>query len=408
MMVPRGEKKEDNAIDRFFRALAKRDDDPEVKIEKAVFTNCKSIGNKLSETAGVGCGMMGWGGPRVEAYDGGGSRYAAVGSVGESLLFNRMDMDVKREETTVVEESKNLVKRLGQVEGKTIQELTDNYSDMSDDLNSPILVVEKLLMVKNNVLKYGLGRQDVPLAGRRDPPLVGGRDGTPSRGGGLCGVCMDAFLIHRIEKAYYMVYKDANFVRRMEVSKLLAVLDKMILKYRSLADDRKIMEQMDDLGDDMSQVIEDYQEVRKKVTQYEKYQELMRNVRRDVMQLELLSLDLDLVKKTSEISDEVIGFMTELEQSVVPERVEELNMRTQKVQARFNYYYKMSKRIKQLMCLPDFEERMMSGEDDNQTEIDSQSSVWLGGNGSEKSGRDRSSSLRVETVKKEAFKRFFG
>ena len=119
----------------------------------------------------------------------------------------------------------------------------------------------------------------------------------------------------------------------------------MLQKYRALSDDRKILDSVDELGDEIANVSQDYQELKDKITKYERYRSLIGQTRENLKELSELSGTLDLVQDTMEINHEIVDYLNILEEAIIPDAIDELNEITKLVQVRFNYYYKLSKAI---------------------------------------------------------------
>jgi hypothetical protein len=274
--------------------------------------------------------------PVMAANASGCGNYASVSGFGSSLLRNDMDIAVEKKVASDVDESRCLVSRLAKVDSKVVEKMEDNYDEMSNLFNTPVRVIELLREMKTRIAMKST--QDVLLS----------------------EVCNDNNIAYRIERAYYRTYPmdRARFSVRMDKGRLLAVLDKMITKYRSLMDDRKILDSVVDLGEEIGDVIEDYSNMEKKVKQYEKFRDILKNMDTEMNTLANLSKELDLVEDYDEIKPEVTRYMKEVSESIIPERLEEMMMSLKCVQARFNYYYRMSTGIRRMLNLSDKENIM--------------------------------------------------
>lgn len=278
-------------------------------------------------------------------------RYAPLSSIGESLLNNEEDKRVQKVVQKVKNDEKSLVKRLEYAEQKIIGEMMDNFEETNNHLITPQYLVGELLKVKNRVARTEVN---------------------PSEDGkcyvSLTNYCVNNYLVTKIEELYrnrygYQqqappVFVDGqmkpgvliglDFGFRMDKGKLLSILDFLLNKYRCLADDRKILDQVDEVGDEMAETIKEYSGLRQKIDTYSKFTEKVQQIRVNLADLTMLSRsmkDEKLVKSAMEIDYDVIDKLEELEKSINREEIAKLEEEAKKCQAKFNYYQKMANEI---------------------------------------------------------------
>jgi hypothetical protein len=216
-----------------------------------------------------------------------------------------------------------LVGRLNAIHDEPVSKLIDTFNETIDSISSPLNVAVILRELKLDILSSNDNFID------------------------LNSFCSNTEMIKRINKMYS---NDPNIIT-YEKSKLLMILDKMITKYINLADDRKIIDQVQDLSTEIQSVVTDYTTLSNKISKLERYKTLITNIDNNLQELHRLDTDLDLADETSHLDSLLQSHLHQLQNITLPNEINDLTLISKQVQARFNYYYKLSTTISQLTSL---------------------------------------------------------
>jgi len=264
----------------------------------------------------------------------------------QSLLHNEDDVKAQNSCRQMKNSSLKLDSRLSKKKPevrKCLKQMVDNFEETNDQLITPAFMVEQLIKVKNRILL------------------------TPhQKSVELTNVCVNPHLINKIRTKYYERYPiNNNLVDELllgdrskvyqvptfrvnfgfDSGRLLAVLDRMINKYRCLSDDRKILDQTADLGEEIADVVEEYADIQNKLSKLSKFNEKLDSLRQNLMDLSQMSHELDFYDGFESIDNQVLNDLRTFQEGIQEDKVNQLILKGEQVQAKFNYYQKMANEL---------------------------------------------------------------
>lgn len=282
--------------------------------------------------------------------------YAPLESYGNSLLNNTEDQESQKQiqAQKIIEKSMN--HKLKEIDSKYAKQLTDNFSDTNDQLIPPSQMLLEVEKIKERLLKDTSVKPETNLLGEKKYYVT------------LHNYCIDTRLIDKIEKIYkdkYQQYhnfegemgKHSPFFynnalnynllsNRMEKGRLLSILDHLLNKYRCLVDDRKVLDQVDELSDEISDTVAEYQEIMKQMNKYKHFHNQVNQLTTYLDQLSNSAKELDdLFEGTTEIQQSIKQQIEKFQEQINLTKVEQLHHEAQQCQAKFNYYQKMANEI---------------------------------------------------------------
>jgi len=288
------------------------------------------------------------------------NNFASISDFDCTLLNNTNDKFTQNNVQFHKNADKSLVKKLSNIENKVITEIVDNFNDTNDQLVSPKTIIDELIKVKSRLsndttlkpvtdplgeIKYYINLQNYCI----NPRLIEKirkvyRDKYIQKSDDLHKTI--DFPYHRpIDHSFFSIHSN-NLAIQMEKGKVFAIIDQLINKYRCLDDDRKILDQADELGDEIADTVEEYQRLMKQINQYETYKSKLNALFVGLNELDTMSKDLNLVDFGSNIIHS--NFKTSIGQfqnNINQERLEHLIQESKNCQAKFNYYKKMTNEI---------------------------------------------------------------
>lgn len=249
----------------------------------------------------------------------------------QSLLNNQDDQKIQKEVNRVKNRSLKLGCRLSKPETKQFKQMVDNFKDTNNQIITPMFMVEQLKKIKNRVLI------------------------SPNqRFINLTNVCVNPILVTKIRNKYYERYPEktlfsesisgswTNNVNSFDSGRLLAILDEMINKYRCLSDDRKILDQTADIGEEIADTVKEYTEIKKKMAKLDDFNKKLDSVRQNLVELSQMSCDLDLFDGFESIDNQVLNDISRFQEGIQKNQVDKLVAKGEQIQAKFNYYQKMA------------------------------------------------------------------
>ena len=265
---------------------------------------------------------------------------------GDSLLQNDGDLTTANIYRSIENDAKKLNNKIGFDKRIYVKQLSDNFEATNDNLITPGAVIEELIKVKNRVMSCR-DSEDVNIE--------------------LTTVCVNPNIVSKVRGQYYRQYPNDNrssdksqisiwtnpsifynAVQQdfgMKRGRLLSVLDKMIAKYRCLADDRKILDQATEIGEEIVDVVEEYKEVQTRLKKLNDFNEKIDQVRKNLVELSNMSMDLEEFEGFKEINNNLLNEVRCFQDGLSRSKIEELKNEAEQCQAKFNYYQKMSQTI---------------------------------------------------------------
>jgi hypothetical protein len=339
------------------------------------------------------------------------SNYASYSDFGgESLLNN--EGDIKTQKT--YQDTKNKeVQLASRVDAKSIKILNDNFAETNDHIISPTYMVEELMKVKGRLMKMIETRSILKAANEKlykdkfnqqfqhtnqcqaqfkqyqqqyNPPLNQQfqQPSNPLRyiplvnddknmdKVQLTDISSNPKIIEKIQVQYSKMYQTIEFTEDTsslfrynpsfnrwgnslgyESKNLLSVLDFLIGKYRSLGDDRKILDLSDDIGYEIKDVVDEYMVVKEKLEKLDKFNKKLNAGRELLKELEQMTNDFGTDSLLNKVHVDMYQTMKStmnaqidtLEKSLVDTEINALKKEAEEVQAKFNYYQKMANEV---------------------------------------------------------------
>jgi hypothetical protein len=325
--------------------------------------------------------------------------YTAFG--GESLLNNEGDI---QRQNTYQDKKNNDVKLSTRVNAKNIKILNDNFAETNNHIISPSYMVEELMKVKGRLMKLIEIRSTLKAANERlrndklnqpfqqrfetsrqyQPFQQSSYNSQPSYNPHaynpvvnedkvqLTDISSNPKIIEKLREQYSKMYQAIEFAEDTtslfrynpsfsrngnslgyESKNLLSVLDFLIGKYRSLGDDRKILDMSDDIGYEIKDVVEEYMVVKEKLERLDKFNKKLNAGRELLKELDQMTNDFGTDSLLSKVhldmyltmKNTVSAQIDTLEKSLVDTEINALKKEAEEVQAKFNYYQKMANEV---------------------------------------------------------------
>jgi hypothetical protein len=289
------------------------------------------------------------------------SQFASYSDSGFSnSLLNNQDDVISQE---AFQQDKNQsVKLSARVQAKNIKILNDNFAETNDYLITPKFMVEELIKIKNRVMQIMQLRSRINKTNNcasKSNLIFNNRIE-------LTEVVSNPCIIPKIRSQYDRMYPTDGLnqvsiftspsmfyndcVARCtgyDSTHLLATLDFLINKYRCLADDRKILDISDDIGEEISDVVEEYTDIKRKMENLHAFNSKINEARSLVKELDQMSKQLkkDQLCEYEDTRGLMDSQIDKFQESLKTKEIEVLEKEAEQTQAKFNYYQKMANEI---------------------------------------------------------------